>query len=37
MVNGFLGSEIGDDKLSNVQFPEKQANQDWGSAHANVA
>lgn len=37
MVNGFLGSEIGENKLSNVQFPEKPASQDQGSTHAYVA
>lgn len=37
MVKGFLGSGIGEDKLSNVQFPEKHANQDWSSTHASVS
>lgn len=37
MVNSFLRPDIREDKLSNMQFPEKCANQDWGSTHANVA
>lgn len=37
MVNGFLGSEIGENELSNMQFPEKPASQDQGGTHAYVA